>query len=288
MAQGMMYFKGTPITLSGRALKAGNIAPDFRVTSQELKEVRLSDFNGKIKVLTSFPSIDTPVCDLQVKEFNKRAANLSDEIIILGISKDLPFAQKRFCEAFEIRKVLLFSDYKTSSFGINYGFLIKELNLLARTIVILDKSNIIRYIQIVKELTTGPDYQAALEELEKVIKNPVSLGVKEELPSRCIPCEGKVIPLTKEKVEGLLTQHPDWRLIEDKKIVREFKFKDFLDAKYFLDLLSVIAEEQQHHPGFNLIYNKLKITLTTHAAGGLTENDFIMAKIIDSLNNEES
>ncbi|MFA5276712.1 MAG: thiol peroxidase [Candidatus Omnitrophota bacterium] len=284
----MMYFKGTPITLSGRALKAGNIAPDFRVTSQELKEVRLSDFNGKIKVLTSFPSIDTPVCDLQVKEFNKRAANLSDEIIILGISKDLPFAQKRFCEAFEIRKVLLFSDYKTSSFGINYGFLIKELNLLARTIVILDKSNIIRYIQIVKELTTGPDYQAALEELEKVIKNPVSLGVKEELPSRCIPCEGKVIPLTKEKVEGLLTQHPDWRLIEDKKIVREFKFKDFLDAKYFLDLLSVIAEEQQHHPGFNLIYNKLKITLTTHAAGGLTENDFIMAKIIDSLNNEES
>ncbi|MGA2774987.1 MAG: thiol peroxidase [Candidatus Omnitrophota bacterium] len=279
-----IYFKGAPITLSGRSLKAENIAPDFRVTSQELKEVRLSDFNGKIKVLTSFPSIDTPVCDLQVKEFNKRAGSLHDEVVILGISKDLPFAQKRFCEAFEIKGVSLLSDYKTSSFGINYGFLIKELNLLARTVVILDKLNVIRYIQIVNELTASPDYQNALNTLEDVIKTPASAVIKEELSSYCVPCEGKVMALAKGKVESLLVHHPDWQLVEDKKIVREFKFRDFLDAKYFLDLLSVIAEEQQHHPGFSLIYNKLKITLTTHAAGGLTENDFIMAKIIDSLN----
>ncbi|MCM8778188.1 MAG: 4a-hydroxytetrahydrobiopterin dehydratase [Candidatus Omnitrophica bacterium] len=109
------------------------------------------------------------------------------------------------------------------------------------------------------------------------------MSVKEELPSKCKPCEGGIPPLPKEKIERLLTQYRDWQLVEDKKISKEFRFKDFGEAKYFLDLVSIIAEEQGHHPTMSLIYNKLKITLTTHAAGGLTENDFIMAKIIDEL-----
>jgi thiol peroxidase len=248
-----------------------------------LKEAGLSDFTGKVKVITTFPSIDTPVCDMQVKEFNKRAAGMAQDVVILGISRDLPFAQKRFCQAFDIRKVTLLSDYKYSSFGINYGLLVKELNLLARSVLILDKNDIIRYIQIAEELTAALDYDEALKNLSGVLKNP-EYTAKEALPSRCIACEGGVIPpLPKDRVEKLLAEYRGWQLIEDKKISKEFKFNDFQDAKYFLDLVSVIAEEQGHHPAMTLIYNKLKIALTTHSAGGLTENDFIMAKIIDEL-----
>jgi len=279
-------FKGSPLTLVGRVLKIGAIAPDFKVTAQDLKEVSLSEFKDKVKIITSFPSLDTPVCDLQVKEFNKRALEVSDEVVIVGISKDLPFAQQRFCESFEIKNIKVLSDYKTSSFGINYGLLIKELNLLARAVIILDKNNVVRYIQIVEELTTPPNYQDVLSRLEEITKNP-ALAVKEELPSHCKPCEGGISALAKDKVDRLLAMHRGWLLVEDKKIVKEFKFKDFVEAKYFLDLISIIAEEQGHHPNFSLIYNKLKVTLATHAAGGLTENDFIMAKIIDGLGGEE-
>ena len=275
-------FKGSPLTLVGRNIKVGNAAPYFRVIAQDLKEVSLLDFKGKIKLVTSFPSIDTPVCDLQVKEFNKRAVGLSSDIVITGISKDLPFAQARFCQANDIKNILTFSDYKFSSFGINYGLLIKELNLLARAIIILDKNDIIRYIQIVEELTRAPDYNDALKNLEQALKDPQG-EIQTELPAKCKACEAGVPALAKEKIEKLLAQYRGWQLVEDKKIVKEFKFKDFVEAKYFLDLVAVIAEEQGHHPNLTLIYNKLKITLTTHSSGGLTENDFIMAKIIDEL-----
>ena len=279
---GKITFKGSPLTLAGRSIKVGNAAPYFRVVAKDLKEVSLLDFKGKIKLVTSFPSIDTPVCDLQVKEFNKRAVGLSSDIVIIGISKDLPFAQARFCQANDIKNVLTFSDYKFSSFGINYGLLIKELNLLARAIIILDKNDIIRYIQIVAELTRAPDYNDALKNLEQALKDPQG-EIQTELPAKCKACEAGVPALAKEKIEKLLAQYRGWQLVEDKKIVKEFKFKDFVEAKYFLDLVAVIAEEQGHHPNLTLIYNKLKITLTTHSSGGLTENDFIMAKIIDEL-----
>lgn len=276
-------FKGSPLILAGRMLKLGTPAPDFKVTSQDLKEISLSEFKDKVKIITSFPSLDTPVCDLQVKEFNKRATHISKDLVVVGISKDLPFAQKRFCETFDIENVTVLSDYKTSSFGINYGLLVKELNLLARSVIILDKADIVRYIQVVDELTTPPNYEEALKKAEEVVNNPVLTIPKEGLPSKCKPCEGSIAPLSKEKIEKLLAQYRGWELVEDKKLIKEFKFKDFIEAKYFLDLLSVIAEEQAHHPTFTLIYNKLKITLTTHAAAGLTDNDFIMAKIIDEV-----
>lgn len=283
---GKITFKGNPLTLVGRSLKEGSPAPDFKVVSSDLKEVSLADFWGKIKVITSFPSLDTPVCDLQVKEFNRRAAGFSSDVVVAGISKDLPFAQKRFCQEHDIKNVEALSDYKFSSFGINYGLLIKELNLLTRSVVILDKNDTVRFIQIVSELTSPPDYEAVLNKLQEVIKNP-SITVREDLPSKCKPCETGAGYLPKETVEKLIAKYRGWQVVEDKKIVKEFKFKDFAEAKYFLDLISVIAEEQNHHPALTLIYNKLKVTLTTHAAGGLTENDFIMARIIDELGNEK-
>ncbi|MDO8661826.1 MAG: thiol peroxidase [Candidatus Omnitrophota bacterium] len=275
-------FKANPLTLVGRQIDTGSIAPDFRVVDKDLNEAGLVDFKGKIKLISSFPSIDTPVCDLQVKEFNKKAASLSADIVVIGISKDLPFAQSRFCSLNEIKNEVIFSDYKYSSFGINYGLLIKELNLLARSVLIIDKNDILRYFKIVPELTQAVDYQEALGNLEAVLKSP-NLIDKQGKVIRCIPCEGVVPALARAEIEKALSGLPGWEVIEDKKITKEFKFKDFIEAKYFLDLVALIAEEQGHHPTLTLIYNKLKITLTTHAAGGLTANDFIMAGIIDRL-----
>ena len=162
-------FKGSPMTLVGRSVKEGKPAPDFKVVNTELKDIGLSDFQGKIKVVTFFLSLDTPVCDLQVKEFNKRASKLSSDIVILGLSKDLPFAQARFCSDNEIKDIKVLSDYKYSSFGMNYGLIVSELNLLARGVLIIDKNNILRYFKVVDELTAPPDYDDALKALESVV-----------------------------------------------------------------------------------------------------------------------
>jgi len=272
------------LNLVGRPLTEDQSAYDFRVLDKNLSEIGLLDFKDKIKLITSFPSLDTPVCDSQIKEFNQKASEFSSDIVVIGISKDLPFAQKRFCESFSLENIKLFSDYKYSSFGINYGLLIKELNLLARSVIIIDKTDVIRYIQIVKELTSPPNYNEVFDALSQIIKSPVSI-IKQNIPKKCIPCEVGTPALPKSEVERLLSLCPGWQLVDDKKITKEFKFKDFIEAKYFLDILALIAQEQGHHPTFTLIYNKLKITLTTHASGGLTENDFIMAQIIDELNN---
>ena len=276
-------FKGGPMTLEGKEVKEGDKAPDFRVVDPAMKGMSLSDFKGKIKVITFFPSLDTPVCDLQVKEFNKRAAKLSPEVVVIGISKDLPFAQKRFCHDNEIKNINVLSDYKYSSFGMNYGLLVKELNLLARGVLIIDKNDILRYFKVVDELTAPPDYDDALKALEYIVKNPNLPMQKLALPSKCKPCKEGIPPMSKELIDKLLAQARGWQLVEEKRITKEFKFKNFADAKYFVDMVSIVAESQGHHPGLLLTWGKVKATLTTHAAGGLTENDFIMAKIIDEM-----
>jgi len=163
-------FKGNPLTLSGKGTQNGSPAPGFKALKQDLSETGLADFRGKVKILTSFPSLDTPVCDLQVKEFNKRAVNFSSDVAVIGISMDLPFAQKRFCQENDINNVTVVSDHRDASFGLNYGLLIKELRLLARSIIIVDKEDIVRYIQVVGELTSPPDYEAALKALQDVLR----------------------------------------------------------------------------------------------------------------------
>lgn len=163
-------FKGTRLTLTGKQVKEGRRAPDFKLISQDLKEVSLSDFDGKIKIINFFPSLDTPVCDLQVKEFNKKAAGIDPDVVIIGVSKDLPFAQARFCSVNEIKNEIVLSDYRFSSFGLNYGFLIKELNLLARGTLIIDKNRRIRYIQVVDEITHSVDFDQVFSKLQEVLK----------------------------------------------------------------------------------------------------------------------
>lgn len=275
-------YKGRPMTLVGRGLKTEKAAPDFRAISGDLKEVSLFDFKDKIKVITTFLSLDTSLCDLQVKEFNRQAVGFSTDVAVIAVSNDLPFAQKRFCQANSIGNLQVLSDYRFSSFGLNYGLLVKELRLLARSVLIVDKSNILRYAQVAEEMTSPLDYAAALANLQKIIANPGSTE-KELLRPKCLPCEGGTPALSLEEVNTRLAALKDWQAVEGKKIVKEFKFKDFAEAKYFLDIVSALAEEQNHHPTLTLVYNKLKITLATHAAAGLTQNDFIMGHIIDEL-----
>jgi len=132
------------------------------VLDNDLKPVRLSDFRDKICLIASVPSLDTPVCDIETRRFNTEAGKLSSDIKILTISMDLPFAQKRWCGAAGVDKVVTLSDHKEASFGSAYGVLIKELRLLARAIFLVDKEGTLRYIQIVKEVTEEPDYEKVL------------------------------------------------------------------------------------------------------------------------------
>ena len=165
----VIKMKGNPLTLIGNEVRVGDAAPNFEVLDNGLKPVKLSDFKGKVVVVVSVPSIDTPVCDLETKRFNKEAANLGDDVVILTISMDLPFAQARWCGASGVDRVKVLSDYRDASFGENYGVLIKELRLLARTVFVLDNKGIVRYIQYVEETTSEPDYDEILNAIREVV-----------------------------------------------------------------------------------------------------------------------
>jgi thioredoxin-dependent peroxiredoxin len=138
------------------------------VLDGELKAVGLGDFAGKVKIISVTPSLDTPVCDLQLRRFNREAAALPQSTVILNISMDLPFAITRFCTTAEIDRAKAFSDHREASFGTAYGVLIKELRLLARSIFIVDKDDIVRYKEIVPEQTNHPDYERALRALAEI------------------------------------------------------------------------------------------------------------------------
>jgi thioredoxin-dependent peroxiredoxin len=159
---GIITFKGNPMTLMGPEIKVGDAAPEFTVVDNGLSAVTLSSYAGKIKIITSVPSLDTPVCDTETRRFNQEASALPGEVVVLTVSLDLPFAQKRWCGAAGIDKVVTLSDYRERSFGLGYGMLIKELLLLARAVFVVDAANVIRYIQIVPEVTAEPDYAAAI------------------------------------------------------------------------------------------------------------------------------
>ena len=163
-------FQGNPLTLSGKQPRVGQPAPDFEVLDNELSGVKLSSFKGKTCVIITVPSLDTPVCDTEVRKFNEEATSLSDDVAVLVISMDLPFAQARWCGAAGVKNVQTLSDHNKANFGNAYGVLIKELRLLARTIFVVDKKGKIRYIEVVDELTNEPDYESALEAAKEARK----------------------------------------------------------------------------------------------------------------------
>jgi thiol peroxidase len=160
--QGVVTMRGNPLTLIGPEIKVGDKAPAFSLVDNNLGTVTLDNFKGKVKVLCSVPSLDTPVCDAETRRFNIDAAKLPGDVQVLTISVDLPFAQKRWCGAAGVDKVTTLSDHRNVEFGEKYGVLIKDLRILARAVFVVDKSDKVVYAEYVKELTNYPDYDAAL------------------------------------------------------------------------------------------------------------------------------
>jgi thiol peroxidase len=166
--KGLVTFMGNPLTLIGNEVKVGDAAPDFVVLDNNLSPVKLSSFRGKVCILSSVPSLDTPVCDTETRKFNEAAGRLGKDIAILTISMDLPFAQKRWCAAAGVNQVQTLSDHREASFGNAFGVLIKELRLLARAVFLVDRKGVIQYIQQVKEIASEPDYEAVFNALKKL------------------------------------------------------------------------------------------------------------------------
>jgi thiol peroxidase len=161
--------KGNPLELAGSQPKVGDRAPDFVALAQDLQEVRLSSLAGKVRVLVSVPSLDTPVCDLETRRFNQEATRLGDAVRVLVVSMDLPFAQKRWCAAAGVERVQTLSDHREASFGKAYGMLLQALRLLARAVFVVDGQGVVRYVQVVPEIGQEPDYQAVLRAVQELL-----------------------------------------------------------------------------------------------------------------------
>ncbi len=167
--EGIITFNGQPMTLVGEMTRTGEKAQDFSVLDTSMKTVNLSDYKNKTRVISVVPSIDTGICSAQTRKFNEKATSYKN-VEVLSISNDLPFALGRFCGAEGIDNVTTLSDYLHTDFGIKYGFLIEELRLLARGIIIIDKDDVIRYVEYVPEIASHPDYDKAFKKLEKIIE----------------------------------------------------------------------------------------------------------------------
>ncbi|MCG6946608.1 MAG: thiol peroxidase [Deltaproteobacteria bacterium] len=166
---GLVTMKGNPITLMGNELQAGDKAPDFVAIDNDLTPVSFDSFRGKVCIISSVPSLDTPVCDMETRRFNDEAGRLGDDVVILTISMDLPFAQKRWCGAAGVDRVQTLSDHRDAAFGQAYGVLIKGLRLLARAVFVVDKEGSIRHIELVKEIASEPDYDSVLTAVKELV-----------------------------------------------------------------------------------------------------------------------
>ncbi|SHH41671.1 thiol peroxidase, atypical 2-Cys peroxiredoxin [Anaerosphaera aminiphila DSM 21120] len=162
-------FGGDEVTLVGNQVAVGEVAPDFKAVNLDLSEFDSKSLKGKTIVYSVVPSIDTGVCSIQTKFFNEEASKLGDDVAIVTVSVDLPFAQKRFCGVEGIDSAIVISDYRDHDFGKKYGFLIDELKLLSRGIVIVDKSGKIAYVEYVEEVTHEVNFDKALEKLKELI-----------------------------------------------------------------------------------------------------------------------
>lgn len=157
-------FKGTPVTTSGALPKTGEKAPDFVLTTGDLQDVTLPDFKGKKKILNIVPSLDTSVCAASARRFNQEIEK-RENVVVLTVSRDLPFAQGRFCESNGIDKVVPLSEMRDRSFGAAYGIEMTDgplAGLLGRAVVVLDENDTVVYSQLVPEIAQEPDYDAAL------------------------------------------------------------------------------------------------------------------------------
>jgi thiol peroxidase len=161
--------QGNPLTLTGNPVVVGDSAPDFECVDNDFNPVRFSSFGGRVSVIASVPSLDTPVCDMETRRFNEEAGQLGEDVAVLTVSMDLPFAQKRWCGAAGVDRVTTLSDHKDASFGEAYGVLIQGMRLLARAVFVVDRGGVVRHAQIVPEITQEPDYSAVLEAVQAAL-----------------------------------------------------------------------------------------------------------------------
>lgn len=167
--KGIVTIAGNPLTLLGNAVTVGQKAPDFVALDNDLNPKAFSDFAGKVLIIAAVPSLDTPVCDVETRRFNSEASKLGESVHIITVSMDLPFAQKRWCAAAGIDRLTTLSDHRDASFGSNWGVLIKELRLLARSVFVVGKDGLVKYMEIVPEVKSEPDYDAALAAAKALI-----------------------------------------------------------------------------------------------------------------------
>lgn len=161
-------FGGDKVTLEGKEIKVGDVAPSFKAVNKDLSDFNSEDLKGKIVVYSVAPSIDTPVCALQATTFNEEATKLSDDVKIVTVTVDLPFAQERFCSVKGIDNADIVSDYRYKEFGQKFGFMMEELQLLARGVVIVDRDGKVAYVEYVPEVTDDVNFDKALEEVKKL------------------------------------------------------------------------------------------------------------------------
>ena len=159
---------GNILTLIGPELKTGDKAPDFTARTADFVQVSLADYQGKRKVISVAPSLDTTVCDQQTHRFNKEASSFADSVRVISVSMDLPFALKRWAQSEKTLVVDLLSDHMDAAFGLSYGVLIKELRLLNRAVFIIDENDVIRYVEVVSENDNPPNYAAALDAVKRM------------------------------------------------------------------------------------------------------------------------
>ncbi len=167
---GAVTFKGEPMTLVGNEVKVGDPAPEFSVTGTDMSAMTLADTKGKVRLLSVVPSLDTSVCSIQTRRFNDEAKSLGDDVEVLTLSMDLPFAQSRWLEAENVEHLATASDYKNREFGQNWGVYVKELGLLARSIFVVDKNDKVVYVEIVPEMTDEPAYDAAINVVKAALR----------------------------------------------------------------------------------------------------------------------
>ncbi len=166
---GLVTFGGNPMTLVGTELKVGDDAPDVEVIDNDLQPVRLSTYKGKVAIVAAVASLDTGTCDVETRRFNQEVGKLGDDVVVLTISMDLPFAQKRWCGAAGVATVKTFSDHRAAAFGEAWGVLMKELRLLARAVFVVDREGDIRYVEVLGEVGDEPDYDAALKAAKELL-----------------------------------------------------------------------------------------------------------------------
>jgi thioredoxin-dependent peroxiredoxin len=155
--------KGSPMPLRGRAIRIGEPLPAAMVTGGNMAPVNIAAGNGKVRIISVVPSVDTPTCEAQTHALSEKDRKLAEQVEMVTVSMDLPFAQQRFAKEAKIKNVAFYSDYKTGEFGMNFGLMIEPLHLLARAIIVTDKDDVVRYLQVVPEVTELPDMPAAMK-----------------------------------------------------------------------------------------------------------------------------